>query len=218
MSPAPALKVAIDLMHMPSRVRLVRSEPLPDGVLLLLEIAAGDQEAETKAAELTGRPHAVIREAAAFFIEQILLGPDTDSYRRLGANPETTTREIRRNMALLLRWLHPDLDRQGVRSLFAGRVTSAWNDLKTPERRAAYDEARRTLQSKQSLRHATRAARAQGRKRALKLRLNRCVPNDRWGNHGRSLELSKVQRTGFLRRILCILLGRARGWLSGFLC
>ena len=48
MSPAPALKVAIDLMHMPSRVRLVRSEPLPDGVLLLLEIAAGDQEAEPR--------------------------------------------------------------------------------------------------------------------------------------------------------------------------
>src|SRR5919108_3738078 len=172
---APALKVAIDLMHMPSRVRLVRSAALPDGVHLLLQIAAGDQGAETKAAELTGRPHAVIREAAAFFIEQILLGPDADSYRRLGANPGTTTRELRRNMALLLRWLHPDVDRQGVRSLFAGRVTSAWNDLKTPERRAAYDEAGRTLQAKKSLLRGTRAARAQARKRAFKLRLNHSV-------------------------------------------
>lgn len=34
MSDKMALKIAIDLMHVPSQVRLVRSEPLPDGVLI----------------------------------------------------------------------------------------------------------------------------------------------------------------------------------------
>ena len=210
MSGAPALKVAIDLMHMPSRVRLVRSAPLPDGVILLLQIAAGDQGAEAKAVELTGRPRELVREAAAFFIEQILLGPDTDSYRRLGANPGTTGRELRRNMALLLRWLHPDLDREGVRSLFARRVTSAWNDLKTPERRAAYNEARRTSQDKKSLVREARAARAQCSKRTFKLRVNQSMPYEKWGKPSLPRAVCKIEHTGFLRRAWLFLFSRRR--------
>jgi hypothetical protein len=211
MGRAPALRVAIDLMHMPSRVRLVRSDPLPDGVLMLLQIAAGDKEAETDAAELTGRSHDVVREAAAFFIEQILLGPDTDSYRRLGASPQATSSELRRNMALLLKWLHPDLDRQGVRSLFARRVTGAWNDLKTPERRAAYDEARRSLHAKKSLLNNEQGARpAPCGKQAFKQRLNNSGPYERWGKSGRSLDICKIERTGFLLRALFFLFGGTR--------
>ena len=39
-----------------------------------------------------------------------------------------------------LKWLHPDMERNSDdRSVFAGLVTLAWEDLKTSERRAAYD-------------------------------------------------------------------------------
>lgn len=139
MSDRMALKIAIDLVHIPSQVRLVRSDPLPDGVAALLRIAAGETEAEADAADFTGRSRAAVREAAAFFIEQILFAPNADSYRVLGTSPQASAAELRRNIALLLRWLHPDLDPRGERSIFIRRVTAAWNDLKTPERRAAYD-------------------------------------------------------------------------------
>lgn len=134
-----ALRIALDLRHVPSRVHHIRSEPLPPGVPFLLRIAAGDDEAERRATGLIDRPLADIRGAAAFFIEQILLAPDSSSYRVLGARPDATAAELRRNMALLMRWLHPDTDGREDRHLFAGRVASAWNDLKTPERRAMYD-------------------------------------------------------------------------------
>ena len=127
---------------MPSRVRLVRSEPLPEDVSLLLRLAAGDSEAERLAAGITERPAGINRRAAAFFIEQILLSPDADSYRILGGASTTPVEELRRNMALLVRWLHPDVEPSGERSIFARRVTAAWEDLKTPERRAAYDASR----------------------------------------------------------------------------
>ena len=58
-----------------------------------------------------------------FFIEQILFAPDADSYRVLGTAPQATPSELRRNVALLMRWLHPDLDPRGERSVFIGRVT-----------------------------------------------------------------------------------------------
>jgi hypothetical protein len=140
----PALKLAIDLLHFPSQARRIRSIPLPDGVIDLLRVTAGDEDAIRAAVAFTGRSRETVCEAAAFFAEQVLLFPDADSYRVLGARPEATNGELRHNMTLLLRWLHPDLDPRGERSVFTARVTRAWNDLKTPERRDAYDR----LQSK----------------------------------------------------------------------
>jgi hypothetical protein len=134
-----ALRLALDLLHIPWRVKVVRSEPLPDGVPLLLRIAAGERDAQLLAAQMVDRSHDVVCEAAAFFIEQILLCPEVDSYRALGTTPAATTAELRRNMAWLMAWLHPDMAREGQQSVFVARVTKAWNDLKTPERRAAYD-------------------------------------------------------------------------------
>jgi hypothetical protein len=138
-----ALQLALDLHQVPWRVRLVRAEPLPGGMSRLLTVAAGDDPAgEAAAVAALGRPREVVRDAATFFIEQILFAPGTDSYRVLGAGPAASTGELRHNMALLMRWLHPDVAREGERGVFAQRIAAAWNTLKTPERRAAYDRER----------------------------------------------------------------------------
>jgi len=196
MSERMALKIAIDLLHVPAQVRLLRAEPLPDGVPLLLRIAAGDDEAERTAVGLTGRSREVVRQAATFFIEQILFAPNTNSYRVLGANPQASAGELRRNVALLLRWLHPDLDPRSERAIFIGRVTAAWNDLKTPERRAACDA---------TLRHANDATRSRLRN-----------GKSRSGRHDSSKQFTKdqtplmrgVDTIGFFRRALSVLLHR----------
>jgi len=142
MGDATALKLAMDLLHVPSRVRSMRAAALPQDVVTLLAIAAGDAEVTRQSTQASGRTQEAVRNAATFFIEQILLAPDSDSYRVLGGNSQTITGDLRRNMALLLRWLHPDMEHNGSgdRSLFAGRVTQAWENLKTAERRTAYDK------------------------------------------------------------------------------
>lgn len=210
MGDATALKVAIDLVHVPSRVRLIRSDPLPDGVLLLLRIAAGDEGAERQAAEMTGRSQDVVRKASAFFIEQILLCPDADSYRVLGASPVATNSELRRNMALLLRGLHPDMDRKAERSMFAGRVTLAWDNLKTPDRRTAYDTARRSLYLKETLHRTEGGAPAKSGKQVPKQHLNDGAQYERGGKPGRSRNTNRTERRGLLRRALRFLLVGAR--------
>jgi hypothetical protein len=134
-----ALRLAIEVLFVPWRVRLVREQPLPDGMSLLLNVAAGDEESLKAAVAATQRPLDVVQQAATFFIEQILLFPGADSYRVLGAKQAATGPDLRRNMALLMRWLHPDVARDADRSIFAARIAAAWNTLKTPERRAAYD-------------------------------------------------------------------------------
>jgi len=84
MSDVTALRVAVDLMLIPSRVRSLRTGPLPHGVPFLLRIAANDEEATREAIVLTGKSPETLRAAAAFFIEQILLRPGADSYHILG--------------------------------------------------------------------------------------------------------------------------------------
>lgn len=206
MSERMALKIAIDLMHVPSQVRLLRAGPLPDGVLTLLQIAAGDDEAERAAVLLIDRPGDIVRQAAAFFIEQILFAPNADSYRVLGANPQASAGELRRNVALLLRWLHPDLDQERGRSIFVGRVTAAWNDVKTPQRRAAYDEQ-------------LRASNAAGRSRwrSGKLRSSRHDDGKPFGDgasrRSRSARRAQLRRDtdaiGFFRLALSVLFHRS---------
>jgi hypothetical protein len=199
MSDKVAVRLAIDLLHVPSQVRLARSEPLPRGVTLLLRIAAGDHDAEREAAGLTGRSHDVVRRAATFFIEQILFAPEADSYRVLGAAPQANAAELRGNAALLLKWLHPDRDPHGERSIFVSRVTQAWNDLKTPDRRAAYDEQRRSSSERKS---RNKAARRGNRKKLIAaLRRRQASGFDPAPAYG-------AERIGLLRRALSILLQR----------
>ena len=197
-----ALKLAVDLLHVPAQVRLIRSEPLPDGVVLLLRIAAGELEAEREAAAMTRRSPETIRRAAAFFIEQILFASDADSYRVLGADAAASAGELRRNASLLFKWLHPDRDAHGARAVFASRVTGAWNDVKTPERRAAYDAQRRAANGN-SLRHGGKAGSRNKRKNPLASALARRRERQReaWLAY-------QAGKLGFFRRALAMLLHR----------
>ena len=151
----PALRLAIDLVHVPSRAHALRRERLPSDVDVLLRIASGDEAVIQDAARTTGRYEQVIRDAATFYVEQVMLSPDADSYRVLGATPFASAEELRRNMALLMHWLHPDLRHDPHRSVLATRVSQAWETVKTVERRMAYDQLQLTkLETRERSRNA----------------------------------------------------------------
>jgi len=200
----PCVRLAFDLMHFPSQVRSARKASLPNDLDVLLRIAADDDETIRQVMRLWGRSREAVRDAAGFFIEQLLLFPEADSYRVLGATPEATNGELRRNMALLLRWLHPDLDHHGERSVFAVRVTRAWNDLKTPTRRAAYDQALRRSLAEKTLFHKKQKSRRY--KKASRLR-----PSNGHGAsapYGRPVRFHTDPPPGILRRLLLSLFGK----------
>ena len=138
-----ALELAVGLLKLPSRARALRDAPLPRDVDALLDIVAGEGHARADAARLTGWTEAKVGDAASFYVEQILLHPDADSYRALGGSAEASSDQLRRNMALLLRWLHPDHEANSERTIYVSRVTNAWNNIKTAERRSAYDATRK---------------------------------------------------------------------------
>jgi len=201
-----ALRIAMDLMQVPSRARSLRSAPLPEGIPILLQVAAGNEEVTREAACAMDRSADAVRSAAVFFIEQILLSPEADSYRVLGAGPGATNSELRRNMSQLLKRFHPDADRSGYRSSFAARVTLAWQDLKTPARRAAYDASRQDLRPNGARRRDNAGVPAPARDASKPGgRTSGAVSR---GTRKRPVGIYRIEQPGPLQRALLFLFGR----------
>ena len=137
-----ALDQALAFHRAPGHLAAIRRLPLPKDLQTLLRIAAGDSETTLDAAQRTGESPEALREVTIFYLQQLLFADDGDSYRVLGVNPDASDEQIKLHYRSLVRWLHPDRNTDTWESVFADRVNTAWQDLRTPPRRHAYDSNR----------------------------------------------------------------------------
>ncbi|HRO63180.1 DnaJ domain-containing protein [Thermomonas sp.] len=135
-----ALEWALALLRSPAERYRLRQRPLPPGVDALLAIAANaaPDALDSEGARLRESAE-TLREAARFYAREVLFHAEADAYRSLGVVPEATTEQIKIHHRLLQAWLHPDREQSGDDSVFAARINTAWNQLRSPDRRAAYD-------------------------------------------------------------------------------
>ncbi|SMB22883.1 conserved protein of unknown function [Sterolibacterium denitrificans] len=115
---------------------------LPDDIGLLLRLAGGAALPEGMALPPFSAPTDV-REAALFFIEQVLLAHDANHYRVLGVRPTASLDELKENHRLLMRLFHPDRRVLAMESerkaAHAARINLAYTTLRQPATRTAYD-------------------------------------------------------------------------------
>ena len=128
MSGGRGIDLALDLARMPALAHSIEKPPLPTDIFEVMRIAAGSPEACQLAARATGQPAAVLIEAARFYVQQVLLRPDADSYRVLGLPPGASRELARSHLRCLLQWLHPDVNRDWD-SVYAERVLKAWGEV-----------------------------------------------------------------------------------------
>ena len=124
---------------------------LPKGIGKLLRLAGGAEAEGVNGQAFV--PAAEIRQAARFFIEQVLLAHEADHYRVLGLRPDASLDEIKEHHRLLMRVFHPDREgaaEDGWSEAFATRINLAYTALRQPQARAAYDAARRQAQTQQT--------------------------------------------------------------------
>ncbi len=117
----------------------LRSRPLPEGVGELIELAADVPQRVAEACMLCGEPPLQVREAARFYVREVLLFPNADAYRVLGVSKTASAAQIKLHYRRLQHWLHPDRRGDEWESVFATRINQAWGQLRSPARRAAYD-------------------------------------------------------------------------------
>lgn len=134
-------RLVLDVFRRPGAAKAQRHLPLPAFMNSILAFPSSDDVALAATAAPLDSSAKELRTAAEFYIEQTLFLPDADCYRLLGGTADSSLEELRRNMVLLLRWLHPDHNALPHRTIFASKVANAWNTVKQPERRAAYDES-----------------------------------------------------------------------------
>lgn len=134
---------AVDLMlgvfRAPARSAVLRTRELPDGVLDVIRIAAGDAEAIAAAKASTPLAEADLHVAASLLLHNLCLFDGADSYRTLGVRADADSSRIKQHFRWLVRWLHPDRNPDNLHGAFTDRVNRAWNSVRTPERRARYD-------------------------------------------------------------------------------
>ena len=134
------LETALALRRAPGERFRLLVQPLPPGLVHVLEIAAAAPSALQAAAADSGESESVVLEAARFYLEQVLFAaPDADAYRLLGVAPDALDVDIRTHHRWLQRWLHPDRALAGDASVFATRVNQAWSQLRTQALRHEYD-------------------------------------------------------------------------------
>lgn len=133
---------ALAFLRAPDKLVSARQQALPADLTPLLRVAAGEADAIAVAVEQTGAAPALIREAAALFLQQMLFAADGDSYRVLGVNPDASDERIKEHHRWLVRWLHPDRNSDGWEAVYVNRVNAAWQDLRSPDRRRNFDRAR----------------------------------------------------------------------------
>jgi hypothetical protein len=128
MSGPRGIELALDLARIPALAQSIDKTPLPADIFEIMRIAAGSPEVCQAASRATGQPIAVLIEAARFYLQQMLLRPDADSYGVLGLLPGASREQARRHMRCLLQWLHPDVNRDWD-SAYAERVLKAWREV-----------------------------------------------------------------------------------------
>jgi hypothetical protein len=137
-----ALEWALALYRSPVERHALRHKPLPEGVSSLIGIAAGSMPDElSKAANLFCESEARVRDAAQFYVREVLFFPNADAYRVLGVGSNASAEQIKAHHRMLQHWLHPDRVQSEDDAVFAARVNGAWNRLRNTERRQAYDHA-----------------------------------------------------------------------------
>lgn len=124
-----AIDVAMGMYRRPTLVRATQEAPLPEGMLTVIRIAAG---AEIEAGIISldrARNAEEAREAAIFFLQQVLFRPQSTSHGLLGLAADAKVEQVREHKRWLLKWLHPDRNRNKWESTLFQRVAKAAEDL-----------------------------------------------------------------------------------------
>jgi hypothetical protein len=124
-----AFDVALKIYRRPSLVRVERRKPLPKDILPLIRIASGSEVAPEFLTTERAKSELEAREASVFFLQQVLLFSKSDEYRQLGLTSHATPEQINEHKRYMLKWLHPDRNRNKWESAMFQRVANAAGKL-----------------------------------------------------------------------------------------
>jgi hypothetical protein len=125
-----AIETALEAYRRPQAMRGIMRAPLPRGMLLAIKLAAAAPEEVERLFRSESAEALPLREAAAFYLQQLLTGA-TDDYRQLALAPGAGLQEVKEHKRWLLKWLHPDRNGNSWESALFQRVAASAARLET---------------------------------------------------------------------------------------
>ena len=124
-----AVNDAINVYRQPSRLHGLWQHGLPDDVLLVIKIAAGDADTITSSAKSNNVEEVSLREAADFYLRQMFLHAGNSRHRLLGLELEAELGVVQIHRRWLLKWLHPDRAASKWKAAYFETISSASSSL-----------------------------------------------------------------------------------------
>jgi hypothetical protein len=125
-----AIQTALEAYRQPQAVRGLQRAPLPHGMLTLIKLAASSREDMEKLVTAESARQLPLQEAAAFYLQQLLIAA-RDDYRQMGLAPGAGLQEVKEHKRWLLKWLHPDRNRNSWESALFQRVVASAERLES---------------------------------------------------------------------------------------
>jgi hypothetical protein len=124
-----AIDIAVEIYRKPARARSLHRHDVPPGMLKLIKIAAGTED-EVDALVGGQKSEALpVKEAAVFYLQQLLMNAGNDDYRQLGLSRGATLQDVKDHKRMLLKWLHPDRNPSAWEQVLFGRVKASADRL-----------------------------------------------------------------------------------------
>lgn len=144
-----AIDQALLLKQQPALANAFRSAALPEGMSNVIRLASDEGARREELAQLLEIDVSILQQAAAEYLLQICLYPESDYLRCLGVNQIDELKIAKEHHKLLLKWLHPD--RNPANQNLAERVNHAWSVLKQNTKGLALDKVAASTPSADSL-------------------------------------------------------------------
>lgn len=106
-----AIAAVMELRRRPALARLLRQREIPQGIEEVIRIAAGSEVDTAHFVQQVGVSAEQLREACKSYLLQILFHPSADEYRLLGLQRTATLQQVGEHKRILLKWLHPDVNK-----------------------------------------------------------------------------------------------------------
>jgi hypothetical protein len=155
-----AIESALTLMRQPSLSRSLQRHEIPSDVLALIKVSAGDDDLRLAFSEKHNVSEAEVLAASKLYLQTILSTARNDDKRMLCLPQGAVWEDYKEHKKWLLKWLHPDRNRDSWESALFLKVNEAFNRLQV----ASLDGAAPVLARPQ-----TAERRKQGLRRSRKL-------------------------------------------------
>jgi hypothetical protein len=117
-----AIDVALNTLRAPLSSKSIA---LPNNMSDLIRIAAEHQETVDRYVQEKKQKPEQLVEAAQFYLQSMILNSGEDAFKTLGLRPGASATDIKDHKRMLLKWLHPDLNKNRWQSALFNRVQTA---------------------------------------------------------------------------------------------